>query len=45
MSEEGTTTMRVKWSTKKQLRGYAKHPRETDEEVLKRVLEQLEEAC
>lgn len=43
MSEE-YTTMRVSWSTKKQLRGYAKHPRATDEEVLKWVLKQLEDS-
>lgn len=45
MSEE-TTTMRVRWVTKKRMRGYARHPRATDEEVLSYVLDQLEkEAC
>lgn len=43
MAENEMTTMRVSWKTKKRFRGYAKHPRATDEATLVWILDKLQE--
>lgn len=43
MSENAFTTIRITKTDKRRFRGYAKHPRQADSEVLKWILDKLNE--
>jgi len=43
MSENTYTTIRILKTDKKRFRGYARHPRATDDEVMTWILDKLEE--
>jgi len=43
MSENAFTTIRITKADKKRFRGYARHPRATDDEVMTWILDKLEE--